>query len=98
MELLFVVLIAAGVGFILPYVLRGRETYGIVLPAAAAASVAAVVWAGLTWLDFAFDGGWIWVISLVAGALAGLAVVLIVPRRRHEADRALLAKLSGGRA
>ena len=98
MELVFVVLIAAGVGFIFSYALRGRETYGILLPAAVAASVASVVWAGLTWLGFGFDGGWIWVISLVAGALAGLAVVLVVPRRRHEADRALLAELSGGRA
>jgi membrane protease YdiL (CAAX protease family) len=98
MELLFVVLIAAGVGFALPYLLRGRETYGIVLPAAVAAAVSSVVWAGLTWLGFAFDGGWIWVISLLAGGLAALAVAVIVPRRRREADRALLATLSGGRA
>jgi len=98
MELLFVVLIAAGVGFTLPYLLRGRETYGIVLPAAVAAAVSSVVWVGLTWLGFTFDGGWIWVISLVLGGLAALAVALTVPRRRHEADRALLTKLSGGRA
>ena len=98
MELLFVVLIAAGVGFTLPYLLRGRETYGIVLPAAVAAAVSSVVWVGLTWLGFTFDGGWIWAISLVVGALAALAVALAVPRRRHEADRALLTTLSGGRA
>jgi peptidoglycan biosynthesis protein MviN/MurJ (putative lipid II flippase) len=98
MELLFVVLIAAGVGFALPYLLRGRETYGIVLPAAVAAAVSSVVWVGLLWLGFTFDGGWIWAISLVAGGLAALAVTLVVPRRRHEADRALLTKLSGGRA
>jgi len=98
MELLFVVLIAAGVGFALPYLLRGRETYGIVLPAAVSAAVASVLWAGLTWLGFTFDGGWIWVISLVVGGLAGLAVALAVPPRRHAADRALLTKLSGGRA
>ena len=98
MELLFVVLIAAGVGFTLPFLLRGRETYGVVLPAAVSAAVASVVWVGLLWLGFTFDGGWIWVISLLAGGLAGLAVVLRVPPRRREADRALLSKLSGGRA
>ena len=98
MELVFVVLIAAGVGFALPYLLRGRETYGIVLPAAVAAAVSSFVWAGLTWLGFAFDGGWIWVISLGAGILAALVVALTVPRRRREADRALLSALSGGRA
>ena len=59
MELLFVVLIAAGLGFILTYALRGRETYGVALPAAVAAAVASVIWVGLLWLGFTFDGGWI---------------------------------------
>jgi hypothetical protein len=98
MELLFVVLIAAGVGFALPFLLRGRETYGVALPAGVAAAVASVVWVALLWLGFTFDGGWIWLISLAAGSLAALAVALRVPRRRHAADRALLAELSGGRA
>jgi hypothetical protein len=98
MELLFVVLIAAGVGFILPYVLKGRETYGIVLPAAVASAVSSIVWVGLLWLGFTFDGGWIWLISLVLGGLAALAVALVVPPRRYAADRSLLTKLSGGRA
>ena len=98
MELLFVVLIAAGVGFTLPFLLRGRETYGVALPAAVSAAVASVVWVGLLWLGFTFDGGWIWVISLLVGGLAGLVVALRLPRSRREADRVLLTKLSGGRA
>lgn len=98
MELLFVVLIAAGVGFIFPFVLRGRETYGVVLPAAVASAVASVVWVGLLWLGWTFDGAWIWVVTLVVASLAALAVALVVPPRRREADRALLTKLSGGRA
>jgi len=98
MELLFVVLIAAGVGFILPFVLRGRETYGVVLPAAVASAVASVVWVGLLWLGWTFDGAWIWVVTLIVASLAGLAVALVVPPRRRAADRALLTKLSGGRA
>jgi hypothetical protein len=98
MELLFVVLIAAGVGFALPFLLRGRETYGIVLPAAVAAAVSSVIWVALLWLGFTFDGGWIWLISLVVGPLAALAVSLALPPRRADSDRALLTKLSGGRA
>jgi hypothetical protein len=97
-ELLFVVLIAAGVGFALPFLLRGRETYGIVLPAAVAAAVSSVIWVALLWLGFTFDGGWIWLISLVVGPLAALAVSLALPPRRAASDRALLTKLSGGRA
>jgi hypothetical protein len=98
MELLFVVLIAAGLGFILTYALRGRETYGVALPAAVAAAVASVIWVGLLWLGFTFDGGWIWVISLVPAGIAALVVVLLLPRRRAAADRALLTRLTGGKA
>jgi hypothetical protein len=98
MELLFVVLIVAGFGFILSYSLKGRETYGIVLPAAVASAVASVVWVGLLWLGFTFDGGWIWLISLTAGGIAALVVALVVPPRRRAADRALLTRLSGGKA
>jgi hypothetical protein len=98
MELLFVVLIAAGVGFALPYVLRGRETYGIAVPAAVSAAVASVVWVALLWLGWRFDGGWIWLVSLAAGVLCALWVALALPPRRRSADRALLTRLSGGRA
>jgi hypothetical protein len=98
MELVFVVIIAAAVGFVLPYLLRGRETYGILMPAAVASAVSSVVWVGLLWLGLTFDGGWIWAISLVLGAVAALVVTLVLPPRRYAADRALLTRLSGGKA
>jgi hypothetical protein len=97
-ELLFVVLIAAGIGFALPFLLRGRETYGVTVPAAVSAAVASVVWVALLWLGLTFDGTWIWVLSLIVGPLAGLAVALALPPRRRVADSAMLARLSGGRA
>lgn len=98
MELLFVVLIAAGIGFALPYLVHGRETYGIALPAAVGAAVASVLWVGLLWLGLKFDGTWIWVVSLLVGGLASLAVSLVLPPRRHATDRAMLTRLSGGKA
>ena len=98
MELLFVVLIAAGLGFIAHYTLPGRETRGGLLLGAVAAAVSAVVWVALLWLGFTFDGGWIWVISLVAAGIATLIVALVLPGRRRAADARLLHELSGGRA
>jgi hypothetical protein len=98
MELLFVILIASGIGFLAQYTIPGRDTRGSLLLAALAAAVAALVWEGLLWLGFTFDGGWIWVISLVAGGLVAIIVALALPKRRRVADRALLTKLSGGRA
>lgn len=99
MELLFVVLIAAGLGFLAHYALPGRETRGSILLGAFAASVAAAIWIILLWVfHFTFDGGWIWVISLVAAGVASLAVAIALPRRRRANDRAMLTKLSGGKA
>lgn len=98
MELLFVVLIAAGLGFIAHYAIPGRETRGSLLLGSIAAIVAAVIWVSLLWLGFTFDGGWIWVISLVAAGVAALVVAIALPPRRRASDRALLTKLSGGKA
>ena len=98
MELLFVVLIAAGIGFIAHYSLPGRDSRGSLLLGAIAAGVAAVVWEGLLWLGFTFDGGWIWAISLVAAGVVTLVVALVLPGRRAANDRTMLARLSAGKA
>jgi uncharacterized membrane protein len=99
MELLFVILISAAIGLLLTYASRrGRHTYGILLLPAVSAVVTSVVWIALLWLGFTFDGGWIWAISLVAGGVVALVLALRLPRSRENADRALLTKLSGGRA
>ena len=94
MELLFVVLGAALIGLGLRYVLPGRATYGSALLPAVSAAVSAIVWAGLTWLGWTFDGGWIWWASLVAGALAAIATALLIAPRRKRYDVALFDRLS----
>jgi len=98
MELLFVILIAAGLGFIAHYTIPGREQRGSMLLGGIAAATAAVVWEALLWLGFTFDGGFIWLISLVLAGVAAIVFAVVLPRRRAVNDRALLTKLSGGRA
>lgn len=98
MELLFVTVIAAGIGVVLRYLLPRRDAYGLLLLPAVAAAVTATVWAGLVWLGWTFDGTWIWVVALVAGGAAALAVALSLPRVRAAHDERLLHELSGGRA
>ncbi|WP_205649330.1 hypothetical protein [Agromyces sp. LHK192] len=94
MELLFVTLGGAILGAIARYTLPKRHSYGSVLVPAIGAGVAAIVWVALTWLGWAWDGGWIWVVSLVvAGLAAGASALLIAPRREH-ADAALFERLS----
>ena len=93
MELLFVVLIAAGISAIPRYILPHRYTYGSALLPAVGAAVASVVWSALSWLSWPFDGGWIWWVSLGAAGLVALILPLAIapPRRRH--DEALFARL-----
>jgi hypothetical protein len=98
MELLFVTVIGAGIGGLIRYVLPQRRTYGVLLLPAVSAAATAIVWVGLVWLGWTFDGTWIWVASLGAGGLAALATALLLPRRRVEHDARTLVQLSGGKA
>jgi len=94
MELLFSTLIGVIIGAIVRYSLPGRNSYGAALLPAVGGAVTATVWVALVWFGFTFDGGWIWVISIVVGALASLAAALLLPGRRRTADDALLERLT----
>jgi uncharacterized membrane protein YeaQ/YmgE (transglycosylase-associated protein family) len=95
MELLFVILGGAILGIIAQYVLPSRESRGTLLLPALGAGVAAIVWASLTWMGLKFDGGWIWVISLVASGGIAVLVGIVASRRRRESDVATLVRLGG---
>ncbi|GGI48548.1 CHASE2 domain-containing sensor protein [Agromyces flavus] len=94
MELLFVTLGGAILGLAARYALPRRRTHGVVLVPAVGAAAAAVVWVALTWLGFAWDGGWIWVISLAAAAAASAGTALFVGPRRERQDAETFARLS----
>lgn len=95
MELLFVIVISAGIGAVLPYVLPSRGTYGLLLLPAISAIVTAIVWVGLLWLGWKFDGTWIWVASLGAGFAVALATGIALPRVRAATDERKLSELVG---
>lgn len=95
MELLFVVLGGAILGAAARYTLPYRAEHGSVLIPAVGALAAAVVWVGLTWLGWRWDGGWIWVASLVIAGLVAVAIDLIVGRTRVHADADMLRRLIG---
>ena len=97
MELLYVTVIAAGIGAIVRYALPRRGSYGALLLPAVAAAVTSVVWVALLWLGLTFDGGWIWVASLGAGTLAAVGVAVLLPRRRMHSDAATLDRLASGK-
>jgi hypothetical protein len=93
MELLFVTVIGAAFALGVRYLVPGRQTHGLLLVPMIGAAATAAVWAICVWLGLTFDGGWIWVISLVLGPLTALAVALVLPKRRATADDELLERL-----
>ncbi|NEM90593.1 hypothetical protein [Galbitalea soli] len=94
MELLFVVLIAFAIGLGAHYLLPHRASTGSMLSASVAAAVSSLVWVALLWAGLTFDGGWIWVISLVVGGAVALALSIVLPRRRAASDAALFTRLA----
>lgn len=98
MELVYVTVIGAAIGLLARYLLPGRRAYGLLLLPAAAAAVTATVWVALVWAGWRFDGGWIWVVSLAAAAVASVLIPLLLPRARERHDAQLLHHLSAGRA
>jgi uncharacterized membrane protein YeaQ/YmgE (transglycosylase-associated protein family) len=98
MELAYVTVIGMAIGALARYLLPGRRSYGILLLPAIGAATTAAVWAGLVWVGWKFDGGWIWVVSLAAAGIASILTALFVVRFRETADHRLLHHLSGGRA
>jgi uncharacterized membrane protein YeaQ/YmgE (transglycosylase-associated protein family) len=98
MELAYVTVIGAAIGALARYLLPGRRSYGMLLLPAIAAAVTAAVWAGLVWLGWTFDGGWIWVVSLASAVVASVLSAILIVRYRDTADERLLHRLSAGRA
>ena len=98
MELLFITLGGAILGILAHYILPRQRTHGVVLIPAVGALASAVIWVGLTWLGWAWDGGWIWAVTLLATALIVTALDLVLGRVREEADSRRLADLLSGRA
>ncbi|BDZ55962.1 hypothetical protein [Agromyces marinus] len=94
MELLFVALGGAILGLGARYAVPRRRFHGVVLVPAVGTGVAAVVWVALTWLGMPWDGGWIWVVSLVASAAAAVGVAYLVGRRREDDDARTFERLA----
>lgn len=94
MELIFVALIGAGLGIIARYCVPNRHSHGALVIPAVGVCVACLLWVALTWLGLAWNGGWIWWITVIGAVLSvfGTAVALGTIRTRH--DENLMSELS----
>lgn len=97
MELAYVTVVGLGIGVLLRYLLPGRRMHGIALIPATGAIVAAVIWAGLTWLGFKAGEPWIWLITFAATVAITLVADVIVSRVRLAEDARQRHQLTAGR-
>jgi quaternary ammonium compound-resistance protein SugE len=92
--MLFAVLGGVLLGIDVFYAMPGKDTYGVAVLPAVAGAATAVVWAGLTWAGWKFDGGWIWIVALAAGVAASALTGFVLARMRSAADERMLQRLS----
>lgn len=93
MEILFVVLAGIIIGIAVGAALPRRELRGIALVPAIGGAAASIVWVALTWLGMAWNGGWIWVITLVLAAVVAAIGGQLLSVNRERADIATFVRL-----
>jgi hypothetical protein len=93
MEILFVVLAGIILGIAVGAALPRRELRGIALVPAIGGAAASIVWVALTWLGMAWNGGWIWVITLVLAAVVAAIGGQLLSVNRERADIATFVRL-----
>jgi len=94
-ELLFVALGGALIGFVAHFALPAADTRGVLLVPGAATATAVIVWEVLLQLGWRADGGWIWVVSLVLPAVVAVVLARSLVARRRRADSELFSRLVG---
>nr|WP_202129495.1 hypothetical protein [Rathayibacter rathayi] len=85
------------IGLAARYRLPHRHLHGSMLVPALGGLVAAVAWVALTWAGLPWDGGLIWVITLVVTTAAVLVADLSLGRSRARRDEASLQAMMSGR-
>ena len=74
-EVAFLVIYAALLTAVVPYLDKDADRYGTLIPGALSLAVGAVVWSILTWVGMSDTDGWIWAITMVLMPV-GMALTL----------------------
>lgn len=93
---MFVTLGGIILGLVARYSLPRRSTHGALLVPAVGGAAAAIVWVASTWAGLAWDGGIIWIISLVLAGVAAFVVALVLGRSREAKDAERLQGMLNG--
>ena len=82
MEIAFILIYCSLLGLIAPYILSGRENFGVLLAPALSLVYGFAIWTILTWCGLSYNDYWIWTITLI-----GMPAVMILGIRFITASR-----------
>jgi len=82
MEIVFILIYGSLLGLIAPYLLAGRENFGVLLAPALSLAYGFGIWTILTWCGLSYNDYWIWTATLL-----GMPVVMILGVRFIRTQR-----------
>jgi hypothetical protein len=82
MELAFILVYAAILGLVAPYLGIDLKLIGSLVPGAIALVFGSITWAVLTWVGLQYDEAWIWLIVML-----GMPAVMVLNVRWMSAKR-----------
>ena len=82
MELAFILVYAAILGLVAPYLGIDIKHIGSLVPGAIALVTGALVWALLTWVGLRYDEAWIWLIVMLGMPAAMVFGVRFISAKR----------------
>lgn len=87
MEIAFILIYGSLLGLMAPYLLSGKENFGVLLAPAIALIFGFATWTIMTWLGFKYNDGWIWAVTMLGMPFAMIFGVRFVRSRRAAAEK-----------
>lgn len=86
MEIAFILVYGSLLGLMAPYIIAGKENYGVLLAPAIALVYGFVTWTICTWIGLSYNDFWIWAITMLGMPAAMIFGVIFVRQRRLAKD------------
>ncbi|NCA07389.1 MAG: hypothetical protein EBS85_01480 [Micrococcales bacterium] len=82
MELAFILIYGSLLGLMAPYLISGRESYGVLVAPALSLVFGFTAWTILTWAGLSYNDFWIWFITMMGMPVVMLFGVRFIKSRR----------------
>jgi hypothetical protein len=82
MELAFILVYGSLLGLMAPYMISGKENYGVLLAPGIALVYGFVTWTICTWAGLSYEDFWIWLITMLGMPAVMIIGVRVVRERR----------------